>query len=319
MRRREVITLFGGAAAAWPMAAKAQQSARSVVGWLDNTSASTTNRISAFREGLSAAGRSEVVIEPAFANGQLDRLPALAADLVRKRVAAIVTNNTSTPVAAAATSTIPIVFVTGGDPVEAGFVPRLNRPGGNVTGVSFNSAPVNPKRLELLHDLVPKPVVIAVLIDANFNEAQARQIEEAARMLGRQTFIIKAGNEREIDAAFATITQRGAGALFVGTGAFFNSRRSQIVALAAHHALPASYHLREFVEVGGLMSYGASDTDAFRRAGVYAGRIIKGERPGDLPVELPTKYELIVNLATAKALKIEIPPTLLAQADKVIE
>jgi putative tryptophan/tyrosine transport system substrate-binding protein len=256
MRRREFIAGVAGAAA-WPITARAQQPALPVVGWLDSTAASTTNRLAAFRQGLSAAGFVEgrnVSIEYRFAENQIDRLPALAADLVRKRVAAIVTNNNATAEAKAATSTIPIVFVTGGDPVEAGLVTSLNRPGGNVTGVSFASAPLNPRRLEVLHELVPKPVVIAALMDANFGEAPVREVDAAAGKLGRQILIIKAGNEGEIDAAFAKFVQARAGALFVGTGAFFNSRRQQIVALAARHALPASYHLREFVEAGGLMS-----------------------------------------------------------------
>jgi putative ABC transport system substrate-binding protein len=228
--------------AAWPLTVRAQQPAMLVVGWLDNTAASTTNRLAAFRRGLSAAGFVEgrnMSIAYRFAEDQIDRLPALAADLVRKRVAAIVTNGTATDVAKAATSTIPIVFVTGGDPVEAGLVTSLNRPGGNVTGVSFTSAPLNPRRLEVLHELVPKPAVIAALIDANLGEAPIRELDAAAGKLGRQIVIVKAGNEREIDAAFAKFVQAGAGALFVGTGAFFNSRRQQIVALAARHALPA--------------------------------------------------------------------------------
>jgi putative ABC transport system substrate-binding protein len=259
MKRREFITLLGGAAAAWPLAAHAQQPVTPVIGWLDNTAASTTNRLAAFRQGLGETGYAEgrnVSIEYRFAENQLDRLPGLAADLVRKRVAAIVTNNTSTPAAKAATSTIPIVFVTGADPVETDLVASLNRPGGNVTGVSFTGAPLNPRRLQLLHELVPKPAVIAALMDANSGEATVREVDTAARTLDRQILIVRAGNEPEIDAAFATIVQAGAGALFVGTGAFYNSRRRQIVALAARHALPASYHLREFVEAGGLMSCG---------------------------------------------------------------
>jgi ABC-type uncharacterized transport system substrate-binding protein len=319
MQRREFMALLGGAAATWPTSAGAQQPTRPVIGWLDNTAESTSNRIAGFREGLSAGGRSDVVIEFAFAADQLDRLPALAADLVRKRVAVIVTNNTSTAAAKAATSTIPIVFVTGADPVETGLVTNLNRPGGNVTGVSFNSAPLNPKRFELLHELMPKRATIASLMDPNLSEGLVQELDTIARMLGRQIMVVKAGNEREIDAAFAAMVQRGVGALFVGTGAFFNSRRLQIVSLAARHALPASYHVREFVEAGGLMSYGATDTDAFRRAGLYVGRILKGEKPGDLPVELPTKYELVFNLATAKALNIDIPPKWLALADRLIE
>jgi putative tryptophan/tyrosine transport system substrate-binding protein len=325
MERRQFITLLGGAAVASPRVVRAQQPAMPVIGFLHSTTAAaTSNRVAAFRQGLNEAGFVDgrnVAIEFRFAEGHLDRLPALAADLVGRRVAVIVTDYTSAPAAKAATSTIPIVFVTGADPVEGGLVGSLKRPGGNVTGVSFFAAPVSAKRLELLHALLPKPVVIALLLDPNplSGEAQLRDINAAARALGRHIPIVQAGTESEIDAAFATIVQAGAGALFVGTGAFYNSHRRKLVALADRHALPASYHLREFVEDGGLMSYGASDTDAQRRAGRYVGRILKGEKPGDLPIELPTKYEFVINLATARALKLEIPPTLRALADKVIE
>jgi putative ABC transport system substrate-binding protein len=323
MRRRAFISLLGSAAT-WPIAARAQQP-MPVVGFLDSTvAAATSNRVSAFRQGLSEAGFVEgrnVAIELRWAEGQLDRLPALAADLVRRQVAVIVVNAISFPSAQAATSTIPIVFVTGGDPVEAGLVTSLNRPSGNVTGVSFTSTPLDPKRLELLHELVPKPAVIALLWDRNNPslDAELRDMEAAASALGRQIVIVRAGTESEIDSAFAMMVQAGAGALFLGTGAFYFSRRRQLVALATRHALPASYGLREFVVAGGLMSYGASDTDAYRRCGLYVGRILKGEKPGDLPVELPTKYELVFNLAAAKALGLVVPPGMLASADEVIE
>jgi putative tryptophan/tyrosine transport system substrate-binding protein len=215
------------------------------------------------------------------------------------------------------------VFYSGSDPVEAGYVTSLNHPGGNITGVSLIASTLNPRRLELLHELVPKPAVIALLWDPTPDvrnvAAQLRDMEAAAQALGRQILIVQAGNEGAIDAAFATIVRAGAGALFVGTGPFYNSQRRKLVALAARHALPASYHLRDFVEAGGLMSYGANESDASRRLGVYVGRILKGEKPGDLPVELPTKYELAFNLATAKALGLEIPPKLLAIADEVVE
>ena len=326
MRRREFITLLGGASSlAWPFGARAQQPAMPVIGYLNSqVEAASSYQVAAFRQGLSEAGFVEsrnVAIEYRWAEGQLDRLPALAADLVRRGVTVIVANNTSTPTAKAATSTIPIVFVSGGDPVEDGLVTSLNRPGGNVTGVSYTSVPLNPKRLELLHELVPKPAVIAVLLDTNGPtlETQLRDIEAAARALGRQILIVKAGTESEIDAAFATIVQAGATALFVGTTAFYVSRRRQLVALAARRALPASNSNREYVVAGGLMSYGASDTDAYRRGGLYVGRILKGEKPGEMPVELPSKYELVINFATAKALGLALPHSLLSRADELIE
>jgi len=324
MRRREVIAGLGASAATWPLAARAQQRAVPVIGILLSTSAvATSNRVAAFRKGLSEAefvDGGNVLIEFRFAEGQLERLPELAADLVSRRVAVLVTDNTSTPAAKVATSriSIPIVFVSGGDPVDAGLVGSLNRPGGNVTGVSFFTAPVMAKRLELLHELVPKPAVIGALMDPNL-QPMFQQLEAAAGALGREILIATAGTENEIDAAVATIAQAGAGALFVGTGANYNSRRQLLVALAARHRLPASYHLREFVVAGGLMSYGASDTDAHRRAGHYVARILKGEKPGDLAVELPTKYEFVINLATARTLGIEVPPSLRALTDEVIE
>jgi putative tryptophan/tyrosine transport system substrate-binding protein len=271
--------------------------------------------------GLSETGFVEgrnVAIEFRWAEGQLDRLPAMAADLVRRPVAVIVVNATTMSAAKAATSTIPIVFVTGVDPVEGGLVTSLNRPGGNITGVSFTAAPLIPKRLGLLHELVPKPALIAALMNSS-SGANSRNLEAAAHALGREILIVKAVTESEIDAAFARIVEAGAGALFVDTSAIYNSRRRQLVALAARHALPASYARRESVIAGGLMSYGTSDTDAYRRGGHYVGSILKGAKPTDLPVELPTKYELVFNLATAKALGIVIPPKLLAIADEIIE
>jgi putative tryptophan/tyrosine transport system substrate-binding protein len=314
------------AAATWPLAARAQQSTVPVVGYLDSKPpAASTHQVAAFRQGLNEAGFAEgrnVAIEFKWAEDQFDRLPALAADLVRRRVAVIVANATAMRVAAmTATSTIPIVFVSAGDPVASGYVASLNRPGGNITGVSFITSPLNARRLELLHELVPKSAVIALLVDPNNGglEPQLRDLEVAAGVLGRQVLVVKAGTENEIDAAFATMVQAGVGALFVGNGSFYNSRRGQLAALAALHALPASSNTREFAEAGGLMSYGASDTDAYRHGGFYVGRILKGAKPGDLPVELPTKYELVINLKTAKALGLAVPPTLLAIADEVIE
>ena len=324
MRRRDFISLLGGVAA-WPRMARAQLVTMPVIGYLDSkVAAASSHQVEAFRKGLGEAGFVEgrnVAIEFRWAEDQRGRLPELAADLVRRRVAAIVANSPGAPVAKAATSTIPVVFVFAGDPVEAGLVTSLSRPSGNVTGVSFTTTPLNPRRLELLHELVPKPAVIALLSDPNTGnfERQLRDLELAARSLGRQVLNVRAGTESEIDAAFETIVQAGVGALFVGSGPFYNSRRRQLAVLAARHSLPASSNVREFVEAGGLMSYGASDTDAYRRGGLYVGRILKGEKPGDLPVELPTRYELVFNLATARTLKLDIPPKLLAIADELIE
>jgi putative tryptophan/tyrosine transport system substrate-binding protein len=326
MKRREFIAGLGSATA-WPQVARAQQPAMPVIGILNSTTAATTSyRIAAFRQGLNEAGFVDgrnVAIELRFAEGQFDRLPALVGELVGRRVSVIVTDYPSTRAAEAATSTLPIVFVAGADPVDGGLVGSLNRPGGNVTGVTFFSAPVTTKRLELLHTLVPKPAVIALLMDRNPRspsaQVQVRDVEAAARALGRQALLVQASTENEIDAAFATIVRAGAGALFAGTSAFYTSQRRKLVALAELHALPASYHLREFVQEGGLMSYGASDREAFRRGGVYVGRILKGEKPAEMPVELPTKYELVINLRTATALRLEIPPMLRALADEVIE
>jgi len=321
MRRREFIALLGGAAAAWPLTARAQRPEVPLVGHLDiATAAARANRIFGLRQGLSEAGLVEgrnVAIEFRWAEDQPDRLPAMAADLVRRQVAVLVVSGPALAAAKAATATIPIVFVTGADPVEDGYVNSLNRPGGNVTGVSFYSTALEPKRLELLHELIPKPAVIAALMDPNISDLRA--VEAAARALGRQILVVKAVNEREFDPSFTTMVQAGARALFVGTGPLYLNRHRQLVALADRHGLPASYGWREPVEAGGLMSYGASDTDACRRAGHYVGRILKGAKPGDLPVELPTKYELVINLGTARKLKLEIPPRLRALADEVIE
>jgi putative ABC transport system substrate-binding protein len=263
----------------------------------------------------------DVTIEFRWAENQLDRLPALAADLVRRRVTVIAANAIAALAAKAETTTIPIVFVSGDDPVDQGLVTNLSRPGGDLTGVAFIEGPLNPKRLGLLHELVPKPATIAVLFDPNSltPDARLREIEAGARMLGRDILTVKAGAENEINAAFVTITQARARALFVAGSPSFVDRRRQITALAGRYGLPASYPSREFVEIGGLMSYGASPADAYRRGGIYVSRILKGEKPGDLPVELPTKYELVINIATAKANDIDIPPNLLALATEVIE
>ncbi len=324
MRRREFITLLGGAAA-WPLAARAQQPAMPVIGFLRSTPATGFAYIvDHFRQGLNDAGFVEgknVAIEYRWADNQQDRLPGLAADLMRRQAAAIV--GAGVPAARAgkaATATTPIVFVIGADPVRVGLVASINRPGGNITGVVF-SVELVAKLLGMLHELVPKASIIAVLRDPNRPdvESQSRDLEEAARAIGRQILMVNAANEREFHAAFAKVVQAGAGGLLIPGSVFFFSQRRLLVALAARHALPTVYNLREYAEVGGLISYGQSQSDAYRRAGVYVGRILKGEKPGDLPVELGTKFELVINLATAKAFGVEIPPQLLARADEVIE
>jgi putative tryptophan/tyrosine transport system substrate-binding protein len=325
LKRREFIALLGGAAA-WPLAARAQQPAMPVIGFLRSTSPEGTEHLlAAFRLGLKETGHVEgqnLAIEYRWAGGNVDRLPALAADLVRQRVAVIVANGVSANTAKAATATIPIVFVVGIDPVKTGLVASLNRPGGNVTGTSIVTGPdLHAKRLEILHELLPKTIAVAALLDPKVvgTEAIAGEIEQAARALALRVLIVKAGSESEFDAAFLSMMQSGTGALLVGGGAFFVTERQRLVALAARHALPASYMTRDSVEVGGLMSYGPSQVNAYRRAGVYVGRILNGAKPAELPVELPTKYELVINLKTAKALGLEVPPTLLARADEVIE
>jgi putative tryptophan/tyrosine transport system substrate-binding protein len=326
MKRREFITLLGGAAAAWPLAVRAQRSSIPVIGFLDaTTAADTVYRVSAFREGLKEAGFIEghnVAIEFRWAENKLDRLPALAADLVQRQVAVIAGPNITMHAARAATSTIPIVFVSGGDPIESGLVTNLSRPGGNITGVSFGSAPLQTKRLGLLHELVPPPSTIAWLRDPRTSglEREEKEVPPAARELGRQLLALNAQSVREIDAAFATIIQSRAGALLIGNSILFNNRRRQLAALAARHGVPAIGGIREFVLAGGLMSYGASDTDAYRRAGShYVASILRGTKPGDLPVEMPTKYELVISVVAAKALGLDMPAKLLALADEVIE
>ena len=324
MKRREFIALAGCTAAGWPLAARAQQSALPVVGFLRPSRAEEFGHlVAAVRQGLRESGytNDKVVIETRWANGQTERLPKLAAELVTLKVAAIVASLDAALAAKKATETIPIIFVTGVDPVAAGLVSSINRPGGNMTGVSFYDVPVTGKRLELLRQMVPTAELIAVLQDPTFavHQTETSLIETAAHNLGQKIVTFEARSEQEIDAAFSTIAKSGAGALFIGAGQFLNSRRNQLVGLAALHGIPASYVLSSAVEAGGLMSYGASQTDAYRRAGIYAARIINGEKPGDLPVELPDKYELSINLKAAKALGLTVPPTPLARADKVIE
>ena len=326
IRRREFITLLGGAAAAWPLAARAQQPAMPVVGFLRSGTPTSVprERLTAFRQGLREAGFVEgqdCAVEYRWADNQLDRLPALVADLLRRPVAVIVTNTPGAVAAKAATTMVPIVFTTGDDPVGAGLVASLNRPGGNVTGVSFMTVELGAKQLGLLHELRPAATRIAVLVDPKFptTERFVSEVRAAASAIGQQIEVLNITSDREIESAFTALVQRGAGALLVGTGAFMETNRELIVALAARHALPASYVLREYVLAGGLMSYGAKISDTYRQAGIYAARILKGEKTGDLPVMLPTKFELVINLKTAKALGLEVPPPLLARADEVIE
>jgi len=328
VRRREFITLLGSAAATWPLAARAQQPAMPVIGFLrDAPLADATHLVVSLRQGLKEAGFIEgqnVLIEYRSAEDQADRLPALVADLVRRQVVLIVGNTPSAVAAAkAATTTVPIVFVTGNDPVINGLVASLNRPGGNTTGVSFLSSASVTKRLELLRQLVPKPGAIAMLVNPNSNtpdtERELRDVQAAVQASGQKFLVVEASNDSDIETAFATFAEHGAVALFIGSHAFFNSRRERLAALAVRHALPASYSLREFATAGGLMSYGTSITDAYRLGGIYAGRILKGEKPADLPVQQSTKFEFVLNLKTAKALGIDVPDRLLALADEVIE
>ena len=327
MRRRDFIKVIAGSAAVWLRAARAQQPAMPVVGILNGASPQEydmAGAIAAFRQGLSETGYVEgqsVAIEYRWAEGHYERLQALAADLIRRQVAVIVANTPAALAAKASTTTIPIVFTTGGDPVQMGFVARLNRPGGNITGMTTLNLELGPKKLELMHDLVPNAAVIALLVNPNNPEVeiQSRDAQLAARKLGLELHIVHASTERDIDTAFATLLQLNVGGLVVGTDPFLVSRSKQLAALALRHAVPAIFQFREFVAAGGLMSYGGSVTDAYRRAGIYTGRILKGEKPADLAVQQATKVELVINLKTAKALGITVPQTMLVAADEVIE
>jgi putative tryptophan/tyrosine transport system substrate-binding protein len=326
MKRREFITLLGGAVA-WPLAARAQQAAMPMVGFLGSSSATEWSPlVTTFQRGLKENGYVEaenVTIEYRWADGQYDRLPSLAADLVRRQVAVIVAAGSPAPALAAkaATAAIPIVFALGADPVQFGLVPSLNRPGGNVTGVAFLSAGLGEKALGLIHELVPSATVGAMLVNPNNPNADSvtRNARETARSLGLQLHILNPGTAPEIDTAFASLSEQRIGVLLIGADPFFLGRREQFVTLAARYAVPAVFFAREFVTAGGLMSYGTSIGDAYRRAGIYTGKILKGARPADLPVEQSTRFEFVINLKTAKTLGLTIPDKLLALADEVIE
>jgi putative ABC transport system substrate-binding protein len=327
MKRREFITLFGGAAVAWPLAARAQQRTTPAVGFLGSSSAAEWGPfVTAFQRGLKEIGYVEgenVTIEYRWADGQYDRLPALAADLVHRRVTVILAAGSPVPALAAkaATATIPIVFALGIDPVQFGLVASLNRPGGNITGVNFLVGHLAEKALGLIHELVPNVAVGGMFVNPNNPNADSvtRNARETARSLGLQLHILNASTAPEIDAAFAGLVEQRIGMLLSAADPFFMGRRDQVVALAGRHAVPAIYFAREFVTAGGLMSYGTSISEAYRRAGIYTGKILKGARPADLPVEQSTRFEFVINLKAAKALGLTTPDKLLALADEVIE
>jgi ABC-type uncharacterized transport system substrate-binding protein len=326
MRRREFITLIGGAAAGWPLAALAQQPSLPVVGFLHSRSPEDTHLVAGLQRGLAETGYVDgesVTIEYRWGRGRYDLMPALAAELVGRRAAVLVAGG-GLPVALAAkaaTSTTPVIFVMGSDPVETGLVASYNRPGGNVTGINILTMMLEPKRLGLLCELMPQATSIGVLLNPGFlpSAGQLKDVQEAARAMDLRIHVLRAGTESEIEAAFETVARERIAALAVAAAPFFDIRRDQLVALSARYRLPAIYHFREYAAAGGLMSYGTDLPDAYRQVGLYAGRILKGTKPADLPVMQPTKFEFVINLKTAKALDLEVPPTLIARADEVIE
>jgi putative ABC transport system substrate-binding protein len=325
MRRREFITLLGGTTAAWPIAVRAQQPTMPVIGFLRSTPLNaSTSLVAAFRQGLKESGFNEgqnVAVEFRFADNQIDRLPGLVDELVRRPVNVIVANVLGALAAKNITRAVPILFVTGSDPVKDGLVGSLNRPGSNITGVSFVAGAVATKRFEILRQLTPNAKTIAMLVQLDTDESvlEQREVQAAARATGQQLIIFNVNNAADIESAFATMATRGVGALHVGASPFATSHRERLAELAARNAIPAMYFLREFVAVGGLMSYGASITDAYRQVGIYAARILKGEKPADLPVMQSTKFDFVINLKAAKALGLTVPPSLIALADEVVE
>ena len=328
MRRREFLGIASGAVASWPVVARAQQSAMPVIGFLSNASPGRfTQAMLAFHQGLRETGYIEgqnISVEYRWANDQSDRLPALAADLAGRQVAVIVSQGGCTAAALAAqavTTTVPIIFTSALAPVKVGLVASFNRPGGNITGIAWLSSALEAKRLGLLNEMAPKAAIMGMLINPDYSGAddQVRDVQEAAACLGVQLVVARANEEGDFDAAFATFAQGKAGALLIGASPFFDSRRGKLVALSSRHAVPAIFEHRGFVGSGGLMSYGTNQVDAVRQVGIYTGRVLKGEKPADLPVMQPTTFEMVINLKTAKALGLTVPPSLLARADEVIE